>query len=102
MAATARTVPLETTEHFAALVDDLRTRLDAAGRDPASVDISFACHAGGDPASDAFDADAHLEGLAELAKLGVTWVQVGLPGDDLTRTLETIQRYGQEVIDALA
>ena len=28
------------------------------------------------PPSDAFDADAHLEGLAELAALGVTWVQV--------------------------
>ena len=38
-------------------------RLDAAGRDPATVDITFSNPAGGDPASDAFDADAHLEGL---------------------------------------
>ena len=41
--------------------------LDAADRDPASVDVAFSNPAGGDPSSDAFDADAHLQGLAELA-----------------------------------
>ena len=48
--------------------------------------------------SDAFDVDAHLEGLAELARLGVTWVQVGLPGDSVEHAVEVAQRYGEQVI----
>lgn len=98
VARTARTVALGTIDELAALIADLRARLVAAGRDVAEVDITFACHAGGDPASDDFDADAHLTGLGELAALGVTWVQVGLPGDDLGRTIATIERYGEQVI----
>ncbi len=98
LAQTARTTALDTPERLAAAADDLRARLDAAGRDPASVDIAFACHAGGNPAADGFDADAHLAGLAELAALGVTWVQVGLPGDSVAHAVETAQRYGEEVI----
>jgi probable F420-dependent oxidoreductase len=98
LAQTARTVALDTPERLADAIDDLHARLDAAGRDPASVDIAFACHAGGDPASTGFDPDAHLDGLAELAALGVTWVQVGLPGDSVEHAVETLQRYGELVI----
>ncbi len=95
---TARTAPLETADELAVLLDDLRARLDAAGRDPATVDVTFACRDGGDPASDRFDADAHLEGLAALAALGATWVQVGLPGDSPDHAVEALQRYGEQVI----
>jgi probable F420-dependent oxidoreductase len=98
VAKTARTVALSTVDELAVALDDLRARLAAAGRAPDAVDVCFACHAGGDPASDDFDADAHLAGLDELAALGVTWVQVGLPGDDLGRTLATLERYGEQVI----
>ncbi|MGH9274804.1 MAG: LLM class F420-dependent oxidoreductase, partial [Acidimicrobiales bacterium] len=98
LAQTARTTALDTPERLAEAIDDLRSRLDTAGRDPASIDIAFANHVGGDPASDGFDADAHLEGLADLAGLGVTWVQVGLPGDSLEHAVETLQRYGELVI----
>ena len=35
---------------------------------------------GGSPADDDFNADAYLTGLEKLAKLGVTWVQVGVAG----------------------
>jgi probable F420-dependent oxidoreductase len=98
LARTARTVALDTPERLGAAVDDLRARLDAAGRDPAGVDIAFSNRAGGDPASPEFDANAHLAGLADLAALGVTWVQVGLPGDSLAHVVETIERYGEDVI----
>ncbi len=98
LARTARTVALDTVEGLAAAIDDLRDRVEAAGRDPASIDICFGTSAGGNPADAAFDADAHLAGLAALADLGVTWVQVGLPGDSLTHAVETLQRYGEEVI----
>jgi probable F420-dependent oxidoreductase len=98
VAQTARTVALDTPERLAAALDDLRARLEAAGRDPATIDVTFSCAAGGDPARDDFEADAHLEGLAALAALGVTWVQVGVPGDSLDRAVETIQRYGEQII----
>jgi probable F420-dependent oxidoreductase len=101
LAATARTAALDTPERLADAVDDLRRRLDEAGRDPAAIDLAWSNPAGGDPSSDAFDADAHLEGLAALERLGVTWVQVGLPHDSLGHIVETLQRYGELVIARL-
>ncbi|HJR26616.1 MAG TPA: LLM class F420-dependent oxidoreductase [Acidimicrobiales bacterium] len=98
VAKTARTSELETPDDLAVLLADLRRRLEANGRDPGSVDVTFSNGAGGDPATDAFDADAHLEGLAALAGIGVTWVQVGLPGDAVEHAVETLQRYGEQVI----
>ena len=98
LARAARTVALGTLDELAASLHDLRARVRAAGRDPDLIDVSFACPAGGDPSSDSFDADAHLEGLAQLSALGITWVQVGLPGDDLGRTIATLERYGEQII----
>ena len=92
---------LRTTEDafvMAASLDDLRTRVGAAGRDPASIDVTFSTAAGGAPWSDAFDADAHLAAIDDLADLGVTWLQVGLPGDDPGAALEAVARYGEQVI----
>jgi len=73
---------------LALAIDDLRRRLDAAGRDPATVDIAFANPAGGSPAAESFDVGA----------LGVTWIQVGLPGDSVSHVRETLERYGELVI----
>lgn len=98
IATTSRTAALDTPERLAAAVDDLRKRLDLAGRDPASIDVSFSNDEGGSPATDDFDADAHLTGLDRLAALGVTWVHVGLPGDSVEHAVETVQRYGELVI----
>jgi probable F420-dependent oxidoreductase len=98
VARTARTGALDTPELLAEAIADLRTRLDAAGRDPATVDITFTNAAGGAPGSDAFNAEAHLAGLEQLAALGVTWVQVGLPGDSVSHAVETVERYGEQII----
>ncbi len=100
LARTAKTPVLETTEDLARMLDDLRQRLDGAGRDPASIDIAFTTRAGGDPAGDDFDVDAHLAGLDELASLGVTWNSMSVPADSLDHALETLERYGQQVIRA--
>lgn len=101
LARTARTTALDTIEELASAIADLHRRLADAGRDPASVDISFGCHAGGDPAGDDFDPAAHRAGLEELAELGVTWVQVGVPGDSVGRAVRTVRRYGEQVIAAI-
>jgi probable F420-dependent oxidoreductase len=98
VAQTSRTAALDTPERLASAIDDLRRRLDVAGRDPASLDINFSNPAGGHPGSDSFDADAHLAGLERLAALGVTWTQVAIPGDSVEHAVEAVQRYGELVI----
>lgn len=98
LAQTARTAALETTEHLAKGVDDLRRRLEDAGRDPADIDVTFTNDAGGSPGSDDFNADEFLAGVDELERAGVTWIQVTVPGDSLTHAVETIQSFGETVI----
>jgi len=98
MASFVGTAPLDGGELLEAGIADLHRRLEAVGRDPASVDIAFTCKAGGNPAKADFNVEEHLEGLARLADLGVTWIQVGIPGDSPTHAEETLQSYA----DALA
>ena len=100
LAAAARTPPLETTEDLRAMLEDLWRRVEAAGRDRAEIDVSFAAPAGGSPADDGFDADAHRQSLEELGAMGVTWCGVNVPGDSLARAVEAVQRYGESVIAA--
>lgn len=99
LAKTANTAAMDS-DGLAEGVDDLRRRFDAAGRDWSGLDITFTNPDGGNPGSDDFDADAYLTGLEKLAAVGVTWVQVGLPGDSLAHVLEAIERFGEFVIRA--
>jgi len=100
LAQTARTAAIDSMEALADGIDDLRRRLDKADRDPATIDIVFGNFEGGSPAADDFNADAYLGGLERLAKLGVNWLQVGLPGDSLAHALEVLDRFKTQVIDA--
>ncbi len=98
LAQTARTAALESLADLAAGIGDLRRRLEEAGRDPSTVDVTFTNHAGGTPGADDFDGDAFVEGVAQLTELGVTWVQVAVPGDTLAHALEAIEQFGADVI----
>ncbi len=98
LAQTARTAALESTEQLRSGIDDLRRRLDEVGRDPSDVDITFTNDAGGAPGSEGFDADEFLTGAAELESVGVTWIQVTVPGDSLAHAVETIEEFGETVI----
>lgn len=100
LARTARTAPMETLADLGAAVDDLRRRCEALGRDPGGPDVTFANALGGTPGTDGFDAAAYLAGVEELAALGVTWLQVPVPGDGLAHALEAIDQFGREVIAA--
>jgi probable F420-dependent oxidoreductase len=91
LARTARTVAMDSAEAVAFGVDDLRRRLEAAGRDPEDVDVCFSAPAGGGPGE-------HLAALEELARIGVTWVQVPVPGDSVEHAVDALSRYGEEVI----
>jgi probable F420-dependent oxidoreductase len=98
LANTAGTAAMDTIERLGEGVEDLRRRFDAIGRDPSSIDISFSNFDGGSPGRPDFNADAYLTGLDKLAAIGVTWVQVGVPGDCLAHTLEAIECFGELVI----
>ena len=92
---------LDSVERLSDGIEDLRRRCDAAGRDWEAIDVTFINFDGGSPARDEFNADAYLDGLEKLAKLGVTWVSVGLPGDSVAHALETLERFRTLVIDAI-
>lgn len=101
LAQTARTDPMDSLETLAAGIDDLRRRFEKAGRDPAAMDVTFSNTVGGVPGTDSFDAAAYLGGVQQLADLGVTWIQVQVPGDSLAHATEAIAQFGEQVIAKL-
>ncbi|GAA2551828.1 LLM class F420-dependent oxidoreductase [Mycolicibacterium diernhoferi] len=101
LAQTARTDPMDSLETLQAGIDDLRRRLDEAGRDPETVDITFSNAVGGVPGAESFDPAAYLDGVQQLAELGVTWIQVQVPGDSLAHATDVIAGFGEQVIAKL-
>jgi len=97
LSTTTKTPPLETVEDLSAMLDGLWQFVDEEGRDRSDIDVAFSTPAGG-RLDDGFDADAHMAALDELAKLGVTWVGVSVPGSSLAQSLEGLERYGETVI----
>jgi len=95
---TTKTPPLETVEQLATMLDELWQFVEDAGRDRAEIDVSFGTPEGGSVGSSTFRADAHRQGLEELARLGVTWAHTGVPGDSLGHALEALEQYGETVI----
>ncbi|HJW42249.1 MAG TPA: glucoamylase family protein, partial [Rhizomicrobium sp.] len=98
LATTAKTRPLEGVDDLRPMLDELWQFMEEAGRDPASIDVSFGTGAGGSPGSDSFDPEAHLAAAEELTALGVTWSGAGVPGDSLAHALESLERFGSSVI----
>lgn len=98
LAQTARTSAMDSLEALGEAIDDLKRRCDHAGRDPSTLDVTFSNLDGGSPGASDFDADRYLAGVDGLAALGVTWLQVHIPGDGLTHALEAIARFGEQVI----
>ncbi len=97
LARTARTVPLVGLDDLAPMLEHLWRHADAAGRDPATIDVSFSTGLPG-PGFDGFLPEAHLEAVDAMGDVGVTWNNVVVPGDNLSAALEAVDRYGQEVI----
>jgi probable F420-dependent oxidoreductase len=90
-----RTGVLETDDDFKAAIEDLRALLEAERRDPSEVAIQL----------DGFGdlrqpTDQALEKVAELEALGATHAIVGPPTGPASEAVETIERFGAEVIAA--
>jgi probable F420-dependent oxidoreductase len=97
LANTARTQALETLDDLVPMIEHLRRHAEAAGRDAASIDIAFTTGLPG-PEDARFQARTHLDALAEMAAVGVTWNSITVPGDSLDHAIEAAERYGSEVI----
>lgn len=98
VATTAKTPPLESVDDLARMLDHLWQVVDEAGRDRADIDVSYGTGAGGHLGRDDFDPDARLEALDELARLGVTWADVHIPGDSIDHAIEAMEQFGETVI----
>lgn len=97
LARTARTSPLETLDDLAPLISDLIRQAERVGRDPAAIDVQFSTRLPG-PGQDGFNGSRHLDELAAMAAIGVTWNNVGVPGTSLDAALAALEQYGTEVI----
>lgn len=96
-ARTVRTGQMSTLEEIAAAIDDLRSLLQAEGRDPMGVSIQM----------DGFGpvdgpADASLQRVADLAGVGVTHVVVRPPHGPVGAAIEALEAFGANVIAASA
>jgi probable F420-dependent oxidoreductase len=93
----ARTAAIET-------IDDLRKKLGylnefarSIGRDD-PLDINFVPFGHGMNAQHEFDFPRFRDEVAALEEIGVTWLSVGLPGKSCDAYLESIARFGDEMI----
>lgn len=91
------TATMDAEDALAAGIDDLRRRCDAIGRDIGTVDIAFNGLTG-TPGTVEFNSAAYLDEVERLAKLGVTAIQLSVPGDSLSRALEAIDEFGATVV----
>jgi probable F420-dependent oxidoreductase len=96
VASSIRTQSLDSPAKFGKAVEELRTQLSAAGRDPAMVDIqvdvpvvNFDSHDGPPRA---------LEQLHELADLGATWAIVHVDASSVGAAAEYVTAFGDTVI----
>ena len=105
----SQTKPLDTPSRLAAGIDELKRACEAAGRDPATIEVAllvqnyfewgaYKTHDGsarrlftGTSADMATDAEA-------LSAIGVGHVALRLGGDTVEASVERIERFGAEVI----
>ena len=95
--ARTRTAAIETPEDLGAKIDFLRECAEAEGRSEA-IDVNFVPFGNRMNASELPEADAFLEQVAALEAKGVTWLSVGMPTPSRAGYLESLARFGQEVI----
>jgi probable F420-dependent oxidoreductase len=95
---TTRTVPLPTFAAVGRRIAAVRAAAEAAGRDPAGIEMALAGPWGMLDVRTALPADRYLEDLVTLRDLGVDWVVSLGCGDDPAVAEETVARFGAEVI----
>lgn len=98
LAQTAKTTVLETIDDLARMLDHLWRCVGEAGRDPKSIDVCMGALGCAGPGTGRFEPQRNLDTLGAMADLGVTWTNVGVPGDSLQHALEALEEYATAVI----
>jgi probable F420-dependent oxidoreductase len=98
LARTTRTAPLPDLPALRRAIDDLRGRIELAGRDPSTVAIQL--QGGGGTALETDGPWGPYHGwLDSLERAGVTQLIVEVPADSARRALDALSAFGEEVID---
>jgi probable F420-dependent oxidoreductase len=101
VANTSRTPAITSVEQLADHIVDVRERVAAEGRDPATIDI---CGGDGPSGSVAnhdgkwFDAEQSLDWLGQMEAIGVTWINTGASSMDQSANRDALAAYGEQVI----
>lgn len=98
LARTTKTPPLETVDDLVPMLDHLWACVDEAGRDRSEIDVALSALGCASPGEEGFGPEQHLDVLGRLAALGVTWTNIGVPGDSLAQALEALEHYADGVI----
>jgi len=94
---TTRTAPIPDLETLARYVEDVKRRMEEAGR--GDVEVTIQLQAGGGRLTTAGEPlDSYLSYLDELEAAGVTQLIVEGPADSKTRSIEALYQYGEQVI----
>jgi probable F420-dependent oxidoreductase len=92
---TTRTAPIDSVESLGEAIGDLRRMLEEAGRDPGTIEVQVQWQVG---SSVEDDPAATLERIEQLAAVGVTWLCLNPPADDVERCMDLLTAYGDNII----
>jgi probable F420-dependent oxidoreductase len=101
LARTTRTAPIPDLATLARYVEDLRRRMEEAGRRDDEITVQLQ-GGGGRLVETDEPLDVYLSWIHEIAAAGVTQLIVEIPADSATRGIEALHRYAEEVIVPLA
>ena len=96
LASSIRTAAIEGPEDFARAAKTLRDQLEAAGRDPETVDIQVLQHK--IEFSESSAVAGLLRGLAEMERHGATWAIVQVDASSVESAAEYVSAFGENVI----
>jgi probable F420-dependent oxidoreductase len=95
----ARTAAIETVADLSDRIANLRDAAAACGRRD-TIDVNFVPFGYGMNTQKPLDSTAFNEQVRELEAVGVTWLSLGLPGESRAEYLDSLGRFGREVIAA--
>ncbi|MGW5072785.1 TIGR03619 family F420-dependent LLM class oxidoreductase [Rhodococcus sp. NPDC004095] len=97
MAAAIRTPAIENADRFSERLGRLRSALEAAGRDPETIDVQVVC-----PPVDFGDADsvrAARDFLRDMSERGATWAVIHADGSTPRAALDFVETFGRRFVD---
>jgi probable F420-dependent oxidoreductase len=94
-AKTTRTPAIENLDDLAAAIADIRRRAAEAGRDPAEIDVQAQWR---EVSAQQPDHGQVLGAIGQLTGIGVTWVAVQAPNDDVDRCIDALASYADAVV----